>query len=136
MTLFRAIILVALGAAAALAVDRLVLAPEPVGSDAPAVDRSDRAPGSPPLVWLGGTLEGVSQASVAVREGGGPRVELERAAAGATRFYELDGDRWATLAEEDTGAVEAGQEVCVEALLDGSNLLALRVFLGSTCGPA
>jgi hypothetical protein len=137
VTFFRAVLLIAGAAAAAVTVDRLVVNPAaPTLSEAPGVARSDPAPGSPPLVWLDGTLEQIGQGSLAIREGEGPRVDLERAAAGGTRFFRLDGDRWAVLSEEDAEAVDAGQRVCVEALLDGRNLLALRVFLGAGCGPS
>lgn len=136
VTFFRAVLLIAVAAAAAVTVDRLVLNPAPTLSGAPGVARSDPAPGSPPLVWLDGTLEQIGQGSLAIREGEGSRVDLERAAAGGTRFFRLDGDRWGVLSEEDAEAVDAGQRVCVEALLDGRNLLALRVFLGAGCGPS
>jgi hypothetical protein len=136
VTFFRAVLLIAVAAAAAVTVDRLVLNPEPPLIGAPGVARSDPAPGSPPLVWLDGTLEQIGQGSLAIREGEGSRVDLERAAAGGTRFFRLDGDRWGVLSEEDAEAVDAGQRVCVEALLDGRNLLALRVFLGAGCGPS
>lgn len=136
MTLIRAILLMAIGAGAAVAVDRFVLEPGAQVSDAPGVAAGDPAPGSPPLVWLGGTLDRIDAEGMAVREGQGPSVDLERAAAGGTRFYRLDGGRWAVLSEDEADGVETGQEACVEALLDGRNLLALRVFLGTGCGPA
>jgi hypothetical protein len=136
VTFFRAVLLIAVSAAVAVTVDRLVLNPAPTLSEAPGAPRSDPAPGSPPLVWLDGTLEQIGQGSLAIREGEGARVDLERAAAGGTRFFRLDGDTWAVLSEEDAEAVDAGQRVCVEALLDGRNLLALRVFMGAGCGPA
>jgi hypothetical protein len=136
VTVVRALVLIALGAGGAVAVDRLVLTSEPPATGGAAVARSDPAPGSPPLVWLGGTLEEIGDGSLSVREGEGARVELERASAGGTRFYRLDGEDWAVLTDRDAAAVEAGQTVCVEALLDGRNLLALRVFLGAGCVPA
>jgi hypothetical protein len=136
VTVFRAIVLIALGAGGALAVDRLVISPEPAVSGSTGVGRSEPAPGSPPLVWLDGTLEEIGDGSLAVREGEGARVDLERASAGGTRFYRLDDEGWTALSDEDAAAVDAGQRVCVEALLDGRNLLALRVFLGAGCVPA
>ena len=136
VTFFRAILLIAVAAAAAVAVDRLVLDPSPTVSGAPGVARSDPAPGSPPLVWLDGTMERIDESSLAIREGEGSRVDLERGAAGGTRFFRLDGETWGVLSEEEAATVDAGQPVCVEALLDGRNLLALRVFLGAGCGPA
>jgi hypothetical protein len=136
VTFFRAILLIAAAGAAAVAVDRLVLTPSTTVSEAPGVAHSDPAPGSPPLVWLDGTMERIDDSFLTIREGEGPQVALERAAAGGTRFFRLDGDRWAVLSEEDAAVVDAGQPACVEALLDGRNLLALRVFLGADCGPA
>jgi hypothetical protein len=134
--MLRGILLIALGAAAAVAVDRLVLAPSPDPAGGPPVARSEAAPGSPPLVWVDGVLEEIEARSLAVREGsGGPVVELDRAAAGATRFFRLDGEEWSSVPEEDIGAEAAGQRACVEALLDERTLLALRVFLGAGCGP-
>jgi hypothetical protein len=134
--LLGAVILIATGAAGAIAVDRLVLEPSPAASEAPPVTGSDPAPGSPPLVWLEGTMEEVSEGSLSVREGQGAVVELERAAAGATRVFRLEDQGWAKLPDHEAAGVEAGQQVCVEALLDGGTLLALRVFLEAGCGPA
>jgi hypothetical protein len=136
VTFFRAVLLIVVAGAAAVALDRLVLDPSSTVSQAPGVARSDPAPGSPPLVWLGGTLERIDESSLTIREGEGPGVDLERAAAGGTRFFRLDGEAWRALPDEDAVTVDAGQAVCVEALLDGRNLLALRVFLGAGCGPA
>jgi hypothetical protein len=132
----RALLFVTLGAAAALAVDRLFLTADQEETAVPAVSGDSPAPGSPPLVWLDGTLSEVGPGSLALRDGPGTVVDLERAAAGATRFFRLDGDAWAPLSEEDADATAAGQEACVEALLDDRTLLALRVFLGAGCGPA
>jgi hypothetical protein len=134
--MLRGILLIAVGAAAAVAVDRLILDPSPDPADGPVVTRSEAAPGSPPLVWLDGTLEQIETRSLAVREGqDGPVVELDRAAAGATRFFRLDGEEWSSVPEEGIGAEATGQRACVEALLDERTLLALRVFLGAGCGP-
>jgi hypothetical protein len=130
------LVLIALGAAAALAIDRLAVNPSPAVEEPPPVARSEPDPGSPPLVWLDGTLETVDDGSLGVREGQGPTVNLERAAAGGTRFFRLDGESWALLSEDDAAVVDPGQRVCVEALLDGRNLLALRVYLGAGCAPA
>jgi hypothetical protein len=134
--LLTAVLLIALGAAGAIAVDRLVVEPSPTAADAPPVTGSEPAPGSPPLVWLEGTMEEVSEGSLSVREGQGAVVELERAVAGATRVFRLEDQEWAMLTDQEAAGVEAGQQVCVEALLDGGTLLALRVFLEAECGPA
>lgn len=111
-----------------------VLAPEDVERprQIPALEQHPPGPGDPPVVWLTGTLEEVGDSAVVIREGEGPSISLGRFAAGATRFLRLRGGEWR---EAPARAAEAGQAVCVEALLDGDTFLALRVFLGSDCGP-
>ena len=136
MRLLSAVLLIAVGAAGAIAVDRVVLEPSPTASEVPPVTGSEPAPGSPPLVWLEGTMEDVSEGSLSVREGQGAVVELERAVAGATEVFRLEDRQWAVLSDQEAAGVEAGQQVCVEALLDEGTLLALRVFLEAGCGPA
>jgi hypothetical protein len=104
--------------------------PPPVPSD------SERSadPSQPPVVWIGGTLVEVAADSITVRESFGSVVELQRLGRGATTFFEISGGAWAEV--PDGTSVEAGQAACVETLLNGPTLLALRVFLGASCGPA
>ncbi len=137
MRVVHAVVLVAFGAAGALAVDRLVLEPASTAAPetAPEVTGSEPGPGDPPVLWLDGTLEEISESELVVREGQGPRIRIERFAAGATSFLRREGDTWRELRAEEADAV-AGEPACVEALLDGRTFLALRVFLGSECGPA
>jgi hypothetical protein len=137
MAWIRGLLLLALGAAAAVSADRLLIRPAS-SADAPPPEVSDSqpGPGDPPVVWLDGTLTEVTDAQLSVQEGRGPSIPVERFAAGATRFLRLAGDRWLELTEAETGALQAGQQACVEALLDGRTFLALRVFLGADCGPA
>jgi hypothetical protein len=71
---------------------------------------------------------------VVVREDPGGSVALQRLAAGATQFFAVADGRWRQLPRSDVPAT--ARKACVEAVPAGSNLLALRVFLGSTCGPA
>ena len=52
---------------------------------------------------------------------------------GATPFYRSSGNEWRRLASG--AALTTGGPACVETLMDGRNLLALRVFLGTGCGP-
>jgi hypothetical protein len=66
-------------------------------------------------------------------EGSGSLVVLQRLGMGTTAFFEVAEGRWVKL--DDAAAVEEGQRVCVETLMDGSSLLALRVFLEAGCGP-
>jgi hypothetical protein len=103
--------------------------PPPVPSDSGSPN-----PSQPPVVWIGGTLVEVARDSITVRETFGSVVTLQRLGRGATTFYEVVGGGWAEVS--DVGSVQAGQLACVETLLNGPTLLALRVFLGSSCGPA
>lgn len=136
VTLLRGLVLLGLGAAAAVGVDRLVLRSTASEGAPPPVSESEPEPGDPPLVWLDGTLETISESDLAVREGQGPRITVERFAAGATAFLERDGEGWRELPTEEVASIEAGEQACVEALLEGRTFLALRVFLGADCGPA
>lgn len=114
---------------------------EPVapGRTLPTVSQNEPGPGDPPVVWIGGILEAVDQGQLALREGTrgqGPRIRLERLAEGATDFYRLEAEGWRELSPEEAELVQVGDHACVEALLDGRTFLALRVFLGSSCGPS
>jgi hypothetical protein len=105
----------------------------------PSVTQNEPGAGDPPVVWVAGTLEVVDQGHLAIREGSqgeGPRIRLERLAGGATDFYRLDGDVWRELPSQEVDLLEVGERACVEALLDGQTLLALRVFLDASCGPS
>lgn len=126
--------LLALGATAAIAAERVVF--EAPNDEIPTASDTEPRPGDPPLVWVEGALEELDESQLVVREGEGESLTLERLAAGATTFLRSDGESWRELATEETGALDAGGDVCVEALLDGRTLLALRVFLGSQCGPS
>jgi hypothetical protein len=92
------------------------------------------APSEPPRVWISGTLTDVTGARIDVREASGQEVAMQRLAAGTTSFFRVSDGAWAKLAPE--AQVSAGQTACTEALLAGTSLLALRVFLGTECGPA
>jgi hypothetical protein len=92
------------------------------------------APGEPARIWIAGTLTDVTAARIDVREASGQDVTMQRLAAGTTSFYRISNGAWARLAPQ--AQVSAGQAACAEALLAGTNLLALRVFLGTGCGPA
>jgi hypothetical protein len=133
---FRALVLLAVGAAAAFGVERLMLRPTASSGVPPSVSENEPGPGDPPVVWLDGTLESITDADLALREGQGPRIPIERFAAGATVFLHRDGDGWRELTEDEIDELEAGTRACVETLLDGGTFLALRVFLSADCGPA
>lgn len=136
MRWFRGLVLLAVGAAAAFGVERLMLRPTATGDAAPPVSESEPGPGDPPVVWLDGTLESIGDADLALREGQGPRIPIERFAAGATAFLRQDGSGWRELSDDEIEELEAGARACVETLLDGGTFLALRVFLAADCGPA
>lgn len=102
----------------------------------PPVEQSEARPGDPPIVWIGGTLEEIDDRQLALRDGEGPRIEIARFAAGATTFLRLVEGEWSELSDDEVAALQIGDRVCVETLLDGESFLALRVFLDSPCGPA
>ena len=136
MRFVRALLLLGIGAAAAIAVERLVVRPLLPTSGSPAVERTERGPTDPPLVWIAGSLEEVGASQLILRDAEGPPLVVERFAGGATRFYEADGDRWRELPRDEIEAAATGEEACVEALADGEAFLAIRVFLERTCAPA
>ncbi len=107
--------------------------PEVTGAT-PRVEQRDPAPGDPPVVWVSGTLTAVTDARLEVQEGEGPTIRMERFAAGATSFQRLRGGRWRELPEA-RAEEQVGSPVCVEALHDEGDFLALRVFLDTTCSP-
>jgi hypothetical protein len=84
-------------------------------------------------VWIAGRLTALDPDRLVLEEPAGSVVTLKRLAASATRFFRVSGDAWETV---DAGLVRTGDQACVETLMDRSNLLALRVFLGAGCGPA
>lgn len=88
----------------------------------------------PPVIWIGGTVAEVSADRIDLRESSGAVVTLQRLGREATGIFRVSGDVWERL---PPGApVAGGQAACVETLMDGRTLLALRVFLGAGCGPA
>ena len=112
-----------------------------VAGCAPGVPRGPGAPApaslgasQPPLIWVGGTLSTVATDRLQITEPFGSVVTLKRLGRGATAFFRVSGGEWQRLAE--SSSIGTGAPVCAETLLDGTNLLALRVFLGAGCGPA
>lgn len=85
-------------------------------------------------MWVGGTVDDVSADGITIREAAGPTVTMTRLAEGATSFFRAAGGAWHRLAAQ--AQVPTGGPACVETLMDGQNLLALRVFLGAECGPS
>lgn len=131
------VLLLAIGAAAAIAADRLLITEVQPLSGTPPIERTEPMPGDPPLVWIGGSLEDVGESQVLLREGDeGPSVTIERFSGDATRFFRpVDGD-WQQLASEEIDSIAAGEDACIEALVDGETFLAIRVFLERTCAPS
>ena len=83
---------------------------------------------------MSGTLTSVTAERVEVRGPTGSILDLLRIGAEGTAFFRASGGTWHRLAAE--APVRAGQEACVETVMDGESLLALRVFLGAGCGPS
>ncbi len=109
--------------------------PSPTGSGGvpppPTTPNQSLGPSTPPVSWLSGTLTDATRDSFRLEQGDGVLVTVERL--GSTKLFRVSGDAWTQLAGE--APVRAGEDACIETLLDGSNLVALRVFLGAGCGP-
>jgi hypothetical protein len=93
-------------------------------------------PEDPPIVWLEGLIEELDAAEMTLREGEGPSITIRRFEEGATDFLRLTEGRWRELRTTEVDSLPPGQQACVETLLDGRTFFALRVFVGSRCGPA
>jgi hypothetical protein len=110
---------------------------EAPGSDlppVPSIPRHSAGADQPPVVWIGGTLTEVTATVIELREAFGPVVSVQLLGSEATGFFRVSGGAWERLPAGEP--VATGSEVCVETLMDGPTLLALRVFLGVGCGPA
>ena len=70
---------------------------------------------------------------IVIVDSGGSRVILQRLARGATTFLRATGGRWEEV--DGAGEIPPRQTACIQTLMSRGNLLALRVFLGATCGP-
>jgi hypothetical protein len=134
MRWFGWLVLIALGAGGAVAAERLLVMPA-ISDTGGSVPETEPGPGDPPVVWVDGTLDEASDNALVVREGQGPRIDVERFAGGATTFYTRNDKSWTEVGEPAAEDLPVGEEVCVEALLDEGRFLALRVFLGADCGP-
>jgi hypothetical protein len=132
MRLLLGLILLTAGAVGGALAERAWFESEPARSAA-GVEENEPGPGDPPLVWLDGELQEVGDTELVLQDGDADPIEVQRFAGSATRFYRLAGGEWREIAE--TATVEPGDHACVEALLDGEAFLAVRVFLGSGCGP-
>lgn len=112
--------------------------PAPVGPSPlppiPPLPTQSLGPSQPPLIWVGGTLTSVTADRLEITEPLGSVVRLARLGDGATAFFVVQAAAWHRLAA--TTPIDTGASVCAQTLMDGANLLALRVFLGAQCGPA
>jgi hypothetical protein len=135
MRFVRAMLLLAIGAGAALAVDRLLVQELLPTSVTPGIERTERGPNDPPLVWISGSLEEVGETQLILGDGEGPPITVERFSGGATRFYAPEGEEWRELEEGAVEGAATGEDACIEALADGEAFLAIRVFLERTCAP-
>jgi hypothetical protein len=136
MRLIRAFLLLGVGAAGALAADRVFFRPVEPAAETPPIERIDPGAGDPPLVWIDGALENVGADQLLLRDGPGPTITVERFSGQATRFFRPDGGRWRELSTGDIDAIAGGEDACIEALVDGEAFLAIRVFLERACAPA
>ena len=109
----------------------------PQAADLPHASRGPGkvVPGQAPVVWVSGQSEHVSGSRLTVVGKGGALVVIHRLAEGATKFFVRKDARYERLDEADAALIEVGTPLCVESLLDGRNLLALRIFVGAACGP-
>ncbi len=139
MRVFRGLLLLSLGAGAALAVGALLRqdeTPVPRAPVPPVADRQPQGPGDPPVVWLSGEVHAIGPSHLVVRSGRGPEIRLQRLGEGATTFLRLRGDRWRRVRPAAVERMGRGRAACVESVLDRRTFLALRVFLDARCGPA
>jgi hypothetical protein len=107
----------------------------PADPGVPSVEDRSPVPGAPPIVWVGGSLQEIAEGHLTILGESEAIVRLQRLAEGTTRFLVADGDAWRDLSSEETARLEVGPRICAEVLLDGTNLVALRVFLDASCGP-
>lgn len=116
-------------------------AESPSGSSAPSTlpaipSSSGRSlgPNQPPIVWIGGELTELKADRLELKEAFGSVVTVRLLGGNASTFLRVSGGTWQR-AEPGTDA-KIGTKACVETLMNGQTLLALRVFLGADCGPS
>ena len=136
MRLLMGLLLLGIGAAGAVAADRVLVSEVDQASGSPPIERTEPVEGDPPLVWIDGELEEIAEDSLVLAEGDGPRMVVERFAGEATRFFRPGGGTWRQLPQGEVASIATGESACVEALVDGEAFLAIRVFLERLCGPS
>lgn len=135
MRFVMGVLLLGIGAAGAVAADRMLIQDVEPASGSPPIERTEPAEGDPPLVWIDGELDEVAEDRLVLAEGEGPQIVVERFAGEATRFFRPAAGTWRQLPQEDVAGIRTGELACVEALVDGEAFLAIRVFLERLCGP-
>jgi hypothetical protein len=100
----------------------------------PSLPAQSAEPGQPPVIWVGGTITDLRADRITLREESGSELTLRRLGRDATAFFRVSRGSWRRVASGD--GIDSGEPACVETLMDRTNLLALRVFLGARCGPA
>ena len=136
MRLLTGLLLLGIGAAGAVAAERVLLRDVAPLTGSPPIERTEPGEGDPPLVWIDGSLEDVGEDQLVVAQGESPRVVIERFAGEATRFFLPDGGSWREISREEVGRIRTGEDACIEALVDEETFLAIRVFLRRLCAPA
>ena len=132
MRVVLGLLLLAAGAVGGVVAERMLVEPES-SADPVDIPENEPRPGDPPLVWLEGELQALRDTELVLQDGEAEPIEVQRFAGTATRFCAIARGTWQELTA--TTGVEPGDDVCVEALLDGEAFLAVRVFLGRGCGP-
>ena len=100
----------------------------------PSSSGGNLGPDQPPIGGVGGEVRTVKADRLELREAVGSVVTLRLLAGDATSFLRISAGTW--LRADRRADVEVGMKACVETLMDGQTLLALRVFLGADCGPS
>lgn len=131
----RAAVLVLLVAAAALPACGLFTDEEPA-PPADSFEERSPVPGQPPLGWVSGRLQEIADDRITMLDPSQSDVVLQRLAEGATTFLAREDGGWRELTADEVASVQAGRAACAEVLLDGTNLVALRIFLDAGCGPS
>jgi hypothetical protein len=82
---------------------------------------------------VGGELTQLKADRLELKEAFGSVLTLRRLGRNATTFYRVSNGEWERV--DQATDVKTGTSACVETLMNGQTLLALRVFLGGDCGP-
>jgi len=109
----------------------------PSASALPAIPSSSGrslGPNQPPIVWIGGKLTELKPDRLELKEPFGSVVTVRLLGRYASAFFRVSGGAWKPA--NPRAYATAGTKACIETLMNGGTLLALRVFLGADCGPS